>query len=70
MTDHSPFGAADDPSNHRARWRERVAGIARATFAVAVGATTGWITRDAGLGLTAAAATVSILREAFVQPTR
>lgn len=70
MTEHSRPAAGDDTPYHRARWRERVGAIARAIIAIAAGAATGWTTRDAGLGLTAAAATVSILREAFAWSAR
>lgn len=70
MTERSQAAAGGDVPDNSARWRGRVGAAARATFAVAVGAATGWTTRDVGLGVTTAAATVSILREAFVRPTR
>lgn len=70
MTEHSLPAGGDGAPDHRARWRERTGAIARAIIAVTAGATTGWTTRDVGLGLTTAAVTVSILREAFARPTR
>jgi hypothetical protein len=46
----------------------RAGAIARTITAVAAGAAVGYTTHNVGLGVTTAAATVSLLREAFTHP--
>jgi hypothetical protein len=49
-------------------WRGHAGAIARTITAVAAGAAVGYSTHNVGLGVTTAAATVSLLREAFTRP--
>ena len=58
----------DDTPGDRPGWRDRSAAIVRATAAIAAGLAVGVMTRDVGLGITTAAAGVSILRELFARP--
>lgn len=51
-------------------WRGRAGAIARTITAVAAGAAVGYTTHNVGLGVTTAAAAVSLLREAFAPPLR
>ncbi|QNJ89915.1 hypothetical protein HZU40_00135 (plasmid) [Mycolicibacterium fluoranthenivorans] len=52
------------------RWRDRAGAIIRAVAAVGAGVAVGVSTRDLGLGVTTAAAAVSILRELLARPGR
>lgn len=52
------------------RWRDRAGAITRAVTAVGAGVAVGVSTRDVGLGVTTAAAAVSILRELLARPGR
>lgn len=66
---HEPI-AGDDNPDHGSGWSDRAGAIARAVAAVAAGVAVGVSTRDVGLGVTTAAAAVSILRELLARPDR
>jgi hypothetical protein len=70
MTEHHEYAADDGAADGSSGWRGRAGGIARAAAAVAAGVTVGLTTHDVGLGITTAAAAVSILREVFARPGR
>lgn len=70
MTEQYEPARGDDTPDHEPRWRQHASAIARTVTGVTTGLVTGWITRDAGLGVTTGAAAVSILREVFARPQR
>lgn len=70
MTENYGPARDDDSPDQEPRWRTRASALARAVIGVTTGAVTGWITRDVGLGVTTAAAAVSILREVLAEPQR
>lgn len=65
MTEHH-----DTTPSPGAAWRARAGAIARTITAIAIGAAAGYTTHNAGLGVTAAAAAISLIREAFTPPPR
>ncbi|WP_133067017.1 hypothetical protein [Mycolicibacterium sphagni] len=61
---------AGDPAPDPSDAHDRATAIARAVVGVSAGAAVGITTRDIGLGITTAAALVSILGEVMVRPPR